>query len=64
MRFVLGFCVISLIRKRKQRLRMSFTFNNFNTFLIGINTLKVSKKSTGTRCVICSKLTIKTPERR
>ena len=45
MRFVLGFCVISLIRKRKQRLRMSFTFNNFNTFLVGINTLKVSKKT-------------------
>ena len=64
MRFVLGFCAISSIRKHKQRLRMSLTFNNFNTFLVGINMFKVKKKNTGTMCEICSKLTIKTPERR
>ena len=64
MRFVLGFCAISPIRKHKQRLKMSLTFNNFNTFLVGINMFKVKKKNTGTMCEICSKLTIKTPERR
>ena len=64
MRFVLGFCAISLIGKHKQRLRRSLTFNNFNTFQVGINMFKVKNKNTGTRCEICSKLTIKTPERR
>ena len=63
MQFVLGFCVISPIKKHKQRLRMSLTFN-FNTLLVGISMFKVKKKNTGIRCEICSKLTIKTPERR
>ena len=43
---------------------MSLTFNNFNTFLIGSNILKINKKNTEKRCEICSKLTLKTPERR
>ena len=30
---------------------------------VGIYLLKVNKRNTGTRCEICSKLTIKTPER-
>ena len=64
MRFVLGFCAISSIRKHKQRLKMSLTFNNFNTFLVGINMFKVKKKNSRTRCEICLKLTIKTQERR
>ena len=42
---------------------MNLTFNNFNTFLVGINIFKVNKENTGTRCEICSKLTIKTPEK-
>ena len=63
--YVLGFCAISPIRKHKQLLRMSLTFNNFNTFLVGIDMFKVkkNKKNTGTRCEICSKLTVKTLER-
>ena len=62
--FVLWFCAIGPIRKHKQRLKWSLTFNNFNTFLVAINMFKIKKKNTGTRCEICSKLTIKTPERR
>ena len=42
--YVLGFCAISPIRKHKQLLRMSLTFNNFNTFLVGIDMFKVKKK--------------------
>ena len=34
---------------------MSLVFNNFNTFLVGINMFKVNKKNSGTRCEICSK---------
>ena len=64
MRFILGLCAISPIRKNKQRQRMSLTFNKFNAFLIGINMFKVNKKNTRTRCEIYLKLTIKTPERR
>ena len=48
MRFVLGFCAISPIRKHKQRLSRSLTFKIFNTFLVGINMFKVNKKNTGT----------------
>ena len=43
---------------------MSPTFNNFNTFLVGINMFRVNMKNIGTRCEISLKLTIKTPERR
>ena len=43
---------------------MSLKFNNFNTFLIGSDILKINNKNTETRCEICSKLTLKTPERR
>ena len=35
-----------------------------NTYPAGIYLLKVNNRNTRTRCVICSKLTIKTPERR
>ena len=62
--FLLGFCAISPFRKDKQRLKMSLAFNNCNTLLVSINMLKFNKKDTRTRCEICSKLTIKTPERR
>ena len=34
------------------------------TFLAGIYMFKVNNGNTRTRCEICSKLTIKTPERR
>ena len=34
------------------------------TFPAGIYLFKVNNKNTRTRCEICSKLTIKTPERR
>ena len=61
--FASGVCAINPIRKHNQRLRRSLTFVNFNTFLVVINMFKVNKKSTGTRCTICSKLTIKTLER-
>ena len=33
-------------------------------FLAGIYLLKINNRNTGTRCEICSKLTIKTPEQR
>ena len=35
-----------------------------NTVPAGIYLLKVNNRNTRTRCEICSKLTIKTPERR
>ena len=34
------------------------------TYLAGIYLLKVKNRNTRTKCVICSKLTMKTPERR
>ena len=37
---------------------------SYNSFPAGIYLLKVNNRNTRTRCVICSKLTIKTPERR
>ena len=36
----------------------------FFAFPVGIYLFKVNKRNTITRCEICSKLTIKTPERR
>ena len=36
----------------------------FKRLPAGIYLLKVNNRNTRTRCVICSKLTIKTPERR
>ena len=42
-----------------------FNFDHFlSSFPVGIYLLKVNNKNTRTRCEICSKLTIKTPERR
>ena len=38
--------------------------NEFTCNPAGIYLLKVNNRNTRTRCVICSKLTIKTPERR
>ena len=48
---------------------MSLWNDNYKMVVITINLaniylLKVNKKNTRTRCKICSKLTIKTPERR
>ena len=37
---------------------------NFNNYPAGIYLLKVKNRNTRTRCEICSKLTIKLPERR
>ena len=37
---------------------------SFIAFPAGIYLLKVNNRNTRTRCEICSKLTIKTPERR
>ena len=37
---------------------------DFQTLPAGIYLLKVNNRNTRTRCEICSKLTIKTPERR
>ena len=39
-------------------------FANLSTSPAGIYLLKVNNKNTRTRCEICSKLTIKIPERR
>ena len=38
-------------------------FDRVTNTLLG-SVKKVSKRSTGTKCEVCSKLTIKTPERR
>ena len=38
--------------------------HNLAAFPAGIYLLKVNNRNTRTRCEICSKLTIKTPERR
>ena len=44
--------------------KMSFLFTFANqSFLTGIYSLKANNRNTRTRCEICSKLTIKTPER-
>ena len=40
------------------------TCNNLYVNPVDIYLLKVNNRSTRTRCEICSKLTIKTPERR
>ena len=45
---------------KKMSVRKVITFN----FPVGIYLLKVNNRNTTTRCEICSKLTIKTPERR
>ena len=42
---------------------MAFGTKNY-TFPVGNHMFKVNNKNTGTRCEICSKLTIKTTERR
>ena len=44
--------------------KISQKWVNEGTYPTGIYLLKVNNKSTKTRCEICSKLTIKTPERR
>ena len=46
---------------------MKFSSSNFEHFIVfpaGIYLLKVNNRNTRTRCEICSKLTINTPERR
>ena len=40
------------------------SFGKLRFFPVGIYLLKVNNRNTRTRCEICSKLTIKTPERR
>ena len=48
--------------KKGRKLKCSCIYNEaFNP--AGIYLLKVNNRNTRTRCVICSKLTIKTPER-
>ena len=57
-------CITDWIRKILY-LRLKFYYFSFqSSFTAGIYLLKVNKRSTRTRCEICSKLTIKIPERR
>ena len=43
---------------------MIIFINNTRPNPVGVYLLKVNNRSTRTRCEICSKLTLKTPERR
>ena len=43
---------------------MRHDFLHVDAYPVGIYLLKVNNRNTRTRCEICSKLTIKTPERR
>ena len=58
-------CIHKLIKtkdmylKSVENLSTNFVFNP-----VGIYIFKVNKRNTRTRCELCSKLTIKTPERR
>ena len=45
-------------------LRILMVREAFTKIPVGIYLLNVNNRNTGTRCEICSKLTIKTPERR
>ena len=45
-------------------IRKNVLIPSFNEYPAGIYLLKVNNRNTRTRCEICSKLTIKTPERR
>ena len=52
---------IRFVRQKKKRIKISGISSSISA---GIYLLKVNNRNTRTRCVICSKLTIKTPERR
>ena len=54
---------MSLITKN-QRKYSRYLSCNINKYPVGIYLLKVNNRNTRTRSAICSKLTIKTPERR
>ena len=47
----------------QEQILVEFIFHKF-VYLVGIYLLKVNNRNTRTRCEICTKLTIKTPERR
>ena len=57
---------VSLINKRTSNIRNTFMHLSqpILIYAAGISQLKVINRNTRTRCEICSKLTIKTPERR
>ena len=63
-------CYLSLIlpirflRILKQEKKISVHLIEFKTFPAGNDMFKVNNRNTRTRCEICSKLTIKIPERR
>ena len=72
-------CFWNLCKVRKKDIRAMIFFGNFDTSLLiyytkydllrrtfpaGIYMLKVNNRNTRTKCEICWKLTIKTPERR
>ena len=50
---------LAILLKRDSNTRIFMS-----TFPVGIYLLKINNRNTRTRCEICSKLTIKTPERR
>ena len=57
--------VIQILRVNWERVRkMGKISGAYGPFPVGIYLFKVNNKSTRTKCEICSKLTIKTPERR
>ena len=50
--------------KEKKKIKNDLHFKSSDSFPPNIYLFKVSNKNTRKRCEICSKLTIKTPERR
>ena len=50
--------------QRRNWLPRNERFKHCATSTVGIHLLKANNKNTRTRCEMCSKLTIKTPERR
>ena len=57
---------VPLVKKVRAAIKFeeAATLYDESTNPAGIYLLKVNNRNTGTRCEICSKLTIKTPERR
>ena len=52
------------IQVKQQCLNKDFNNQEINSYPAGNCMFKVNNRNTRTRCEICSKLTIKTPERR
>ena len=58
-----NYAVVLILKKEESLTYSNFCLNNVQ-IPAGIYLLKVNNRNTRTRCEICSKLTIKTPERR